>query len=121
MYSAKNVRKTHTVYVSANIIDKNNTQKDIIEKLLTYCESLPNLCSFALIADTNFLLYGKVFTRENVCCGVPIQGHYYSELVQKLAYPLIFPTCEDSDDLKSNLPHMNVTKNMQYVAFVLEN
>ena len=74
-------KKQRIVYVSANVINKNNIQKDIIEQVLTYCESVPYLCSLTLITNTNFLLYGKVFTRENVRYGVPIQGHYYSKLV----------------------------------------
>ena len=48
-----------------------------------------------------------MFSREKIQCRVPIQGHYYSELVGKYFNSLIFPECGTNDNLESNPPNID--------------
>ena len=105
--TCKECRKERVVYARPNVIDENNTRRTGMEEICRYCKKVPYLCGFQLIPAEKHPYYNRAFVRENMCCGVEIQNHYYSELVEKYGFPLLCPFCGISEDMESKPSNVN--------------
>ena len=91
--SCEECGKKRIIYARANVVNEKHSRRLIIDKIEGYCKTTPYLCGFTLINSSSHPLFDRVFARENIRCRVPIQSHYYSDLVCRYTYPLICLEC----------------------------